>query len=244
MPVQHPEDGDAVLQRAAAGDAVVQGEAEDHGEVAAGAPVDGVDYVRGETGAVFGRAAVFVCTLVPDRGEELVHQVADVSMYLDRVEAGVAHEPGAVFPELHHLCDLFDREGVALDFRVPHPGVFGGGDGQLPVYLVGVASGAAGKLHDGLAAVGVEPFREAARGGNNVVVVPGVAEDALAQLGVEVALTADDHTGTAAGALLIIRNLVFRKGAVPVRHKRTHGRHDDAVLTSILPILNGVNSAS
>ena len=150
-------------------------------------------------------------------------------MYLDRVEAGVAHEPGAVFPELHHLCDLFDREGVALDFRVPHPGVFGGGDGQLPVYLVGVASGAAGKLHDGLAAVGVEPFREAARGGNNVVVVPGVAEDALAQLGVEVALTADDHTGTAAGALLIIRNLVFRKGAVPVRHKRTHGRHDDAV---------------
>src|SRR5699024_4364752 len=191
-----------------------EGEAEDDGEVLAGAPVDGVHDVGGEAGAVLGGAAVLVRALVPDRGEELVHEVADVGVDLDGVEARVAHEPGAVLPELHHFGYLLDGEGVALDLGIPDPGVLGRGDGQLAVDLVGVAAGAAGKLHDGLAAVAVQSLGEAARGGDDVVVVPGMSEHALAEVGVEVALTADYHARAAAGALLVVGDLVFREGAV------------------------------
>lgn len=132
-------------------------------------------------------------------------------------------------PELHHFGYLLDGEGVALDLGVPDPGVLGRGDGQLAVDLVGVAAGAAGKLHDGLAAVAVQSLGEAARGGDDVVVVPGMSEHALAEVGVEVALTADYHARAAAGALLVVGDLVFREGAVAIRHQRAHGRHDYAV---------------
>lgn len=77
--------------------------------------MDGVHDVGGEAGAVLGGAAVLVRALVPDRGEELVHEVADVGVDLDGVEARVAHKPGAVLPELHHFGYLLDGEGVALD---------------------------------------------------------------------------------------------------------------------------------
>ena len=67
---------------------------------------------------VFIAAAVFVFTLVPQRGEELIYDISDVAVHLDRVIAGVRGDLSGQLPGLHDLFDLFDGEWTAENLGI------------------------------------------------------------------------------------------------------------------------------
>ena len=134
----------AVLKRSAAGDAMIHGDAVNNGHIVARASLDGLQDLQRKARTVFIAAAVFVFTLVPQRGEELINDISDVAVHLDRVIAGVRGDLSGQLPGLHDLFDLFDGEWTAENLGIEHRGNCGRGERNAAALTgVRVAAGAA-----------------------------------------------------------------------------------------------------
>ena len=178
--LENLEELDAVLDRATALEAMVERDAEDHGHDVADDALDGLDNLRGEARAALGGAAVLVRALVPDRGHELVDEVARVRVDLHRVEACVARDACGELEVLHDVRDLILGEGVALHVGVKDRRRVRGGDGRIAQRVrEGVAAGAGADLADDLGAIAMTAVHDGGEARENRVGVQVTLHRAL-----------------------------------------------------------------
>ncbi len=88
----------AVLERSASGDAMIHRDAVDNGHVVARAALDRLQYLDRKTCSVLVASAIFVLTLVPQRSEELVDYISNMTVDFDRVIARVCCNLGRELP--------------------------------------------------------------------------------------------------------------------------------------------------
>jgi len=101
-----PGDAHGVLDVQPTGDEVAQADAYTDDEVRPDASADLLDHLARETKAVLERAAVLVGSLVVERREELMQEVAVRNVHLGAVEAAFARELGRAPPPLDHLAHV------------------------------------------------------------------------------------------------------------------------------------------
>ena len=152
------EEGDALLDGSAAGDALVADDAHLYRDLALGHGVHGLQDLQGESPAVLGGAAVLVGALVPEGGEEAGEQVAVGEVGHDHVEAGLH----AALRGLHVVIDDDVHLGAGdLVVESGVPVVFGddGGDPCLDAVESGPLAGV-DELRGEVAAVSVGLVRQ------------------------------------------------------------------------------------
>ena len=172
---------------------------------------DGADDLERETDAVFEAAAVLVGTVVGERGEELVEQIAVGGVDLDEVEAGGGGAMGGGDEVGDDLVEAGAVEGggKAVGFVEGDgggceglPAAFGGRDeaGLFPGGgHAGLAAGV-GELGAGEGAVVVEKVGDALEAGDVVVGVDAEVVRGDAAFGADGAGLGEDEGGAADGA--------------------------------------------
>lgn len=152
-------------------------------EVPAHLGTDGGNDLHQEAGPVLQGPPVLVRAVVDGRAEELGEKVAVGRVQLHAVQAGLPGPAGALGELAHHLFDLGDGHGRAVQ-AVHVLGLGGGGEvgGDLDAGDVALAPRVA-ELHQEAAVVLVDPFAQLAPEGDPLVAVDHgvVGDDAALQ---------------------------------------------------------------
>ena len=229
--VEYAKQLDAVFQGSAAGNLVVHGDTVDNGHILAGAALDGFKHFNGETGAVLGAATVFVFSLVPQGREELVYYVAHVAVNFDCIKACGGGNLSGQLPGLHDVLYLLDSEGAAEDVGIVNGGYGGGRKGSaFALAGVGVTSGSAGKLGNGLCTIAMDALGKSGQMGNDALAVKVHSVNTLCHFRSQVLGGRDYSTDTTLGALFKIPCKCVRARTVHSGGIGSHGRHDQSVL--------------
>ena len=235
QPARHVDDVDLldevfqqlkrVVERVAAGHALVGGQAEDDGEVLADLLAHGVEHHAREAGAVLWAAAEFVGAVVHRGGEELAQQVAVAAVHLDGVEAGDLRAARCLAVLAGDGFQLLARERArrgAAGFRRE---IRRGNGLHARAAFHGRRAGVV-DLHRDAGAVAVQRFGELVEARDVAVVVDAQLRGAVgAGRPADVGVLHDDQPRAAGRALLVVADVAQAHLAVLAGVVGAHRRH-------------------
>jgi len=215
------------------------GDANEEGQMSGPFGADGVDNFEEQANAVFEAAAVVVGSLIGERGEEFVNQVAVGGVDFNEIEACGEGSAGGEAEGVHGGVDagLVERLGDCVAGR---KGDGGGGDGLPGAFFrqeeafgdegrshAAFAAGV-GKLNAGAGALGVKELRDALEGGDVLVFPDAEVAGGDATFRRDGGGFKGDEGGAALGSRAEVDQVPIGGEAV-LRGVLAHGRNADAI---------------